>query len=217
MGMTTEQYQISSIVLMTLLLFIWGRIRHDIVALITLVLCVVIGLIPANEAFLGAGHPAVITVAAVLVVSDALKRSGVVDMITQLILSHINNQLLHIFLLTAIVALASAFMNNVGALALMLPVALATASKYDRSPAILLMPLAFGSILGGMMTSIGTPPNIIIASLRADATGTPFNFFDFSAVGATLTVLGICFISLLGWRLIPKARMENSSFQLMII
>ncbi|PSW05512.1 SLC13 family permease [Photobacterium lipolyticum] len=208
--MTTEQYQITFIVLMALLLFIWGRIRHDIVAIITLAICVLTGLIPANEAFMGAGHPAVVTVAAVLVISDALKRSGVVDMITHLILDYIHNPLLHVLLLTSIVAVASAFMNNVGALALMLPVALATARKHKRSPAMLLMPLAFGSILGGMMTSIGTPPNIIIASLRSQTAGIPFNFFDFSGVGVTVAAFGVFFVSFFGWRLIPKARMEKS-------
>ena len=208
--MTAEQYQISFIVVMALLLFVWGRLRHDVVAIVMLMICVLLGLVPASEAFSGAGHPAVITVAAVLIISDALKRSGVVDIITVRILNYIDNPFAHVFLLTAIVAIASAFMNNVGALALMLPVALATASKHDRSPAMLLMPLAFGSILGGMMTAIGTPPNIIIASLRAQETGVAFNFFDFSAVGVTIATLGVLFVSLLGWKLLPKARMEKS-------
>ncbi len=208
--MTTEQIQITAILLMALSLFVWGRIRHDIVAGITLGCCVLLGLTPASEAFLGAGHPAVVTVAAVLVISDALKRSGVVDLVTQHILQITKNPLMHVLSLTAIVALASAFMNNVGALALMLPVALATAAKHQRSPAMLLMPLAFGSILGGMATSIGTPPNIIIASLRVESAGTPFTLFDFSAVGVTIAVIGVAFVSLIGWRLIPKARMSQS-------
>ncbi len=208
--MTTEQYQISFIVLVALVLFVWGRIRHDIVAGIALGLCVLTGLTSADDAFLGAGHPAVVTVAAVLIISDALKRSGVVDLITMRILALTRHPLMHVLSLTAIVAVASAFMNNVGALALMLPVALATAAKNERSPAMLLMPLAFGSILGGMMTSIGTPPNIIIASIRSETAGTPFNMFDFSAVGATVAALGVAFVSLIGWRLIPKERMNKS-------
>ncbi len=208
--MTTEQYQISFIVLVALVLFVWGRIRHDIFAGIALGLCVLTGLTSADDAFLGAGHPAVVTVAAVLIISDALKRSGVVDLITMRILALTRHPLMHVLSLTAIVAVASAFMNNVGALALMLPVALATAAKNERSPAMLLMPLAFGSILGGMMTSIGTPPNIIIASIRSETAGTPFNMFDFSAVGATVAALGVAFVSLIGWRLIPKERMNKS-------
>ena len=208
--MTTEQYQIGAILLLTLALFVWGRLRHDVVAGIALGLCVLCGLTPAADAFLGAGHPAVVTVAAVLVISDALKRSGVVDLITQKILNLTTHPLLHIFSLTAIVAVASAFMNNVGALALMLPVALSTAAKQQRSPAMLLMPLAFGSILGGMMTSIGTPPNIIIASIRAESAGTPFSMFDFAPVGLTVAGLGVLFVALIGWRLIPKARLQKS-------
>ena len=208
--MTTGQFQISFILMVAFCLFIWGRIRHDIVAGIALGLCVLLGLTPASEAFLGAGHPAVVTVAAVLVISDALKRSGVVDLVTQHILGVTENPLMHVLSLTSIVAIASAFMNNVGALALMLPVALATAAKHQRSPAMLLMPLAFGSILGGMATSIGTPPNIIIASLRTQSAGTPFSLFDFSAVGVTVAAIGVAFVSLIGWRLIPKIRMSKS-------
>ncbi|RDE24347.1 SLC13 family permease [Motiliproteus coralliicola] len=208
--MTAEQYQISAIVLLTLGLFIWGKIRHDLVAGIALGLCVLTGLTPAEQAFLGAGHPAVVTVAAVLILSEGLKRSGVVDVMTQHLLGFTEHPLLHVFSLTAMVAVASAFMNNVGALALMLPVALATARKQGRPPAMLLMPLAFGSILGGMMTSIGTPPNIIIASYRNDSVGQAFGMFDFTWVGGSIALLGVSFVALIGWRLIPKARMQQS-------
>ncbi|WP_421863796.1 SLC13 family permease [Motiliproteus sp.] len=208
--MTVEQYQISAIVLLTLGLFLWGKIRHDLVAGIALGLCVLVGLTPAEQAFLGAGHPAVVTVAAVLILSEGLKRSGVVDLMTQRLLGFTEHPLLHVFSLTAMVAVASAFMNNVGALALMLPVALATARKQNRPPAMLLMPLAFGSILGGMMTSIGTPPNIIIASYRGANAGQAFGMFDFTWVGGSVALLGVLFVALIGWRLIPKARMQQS-------
>lgn len=208
--MTAEQYQISAILVLTLGLFIWGKIRHDLVAGIALGLCVLAGLTPAEQAFLGAGHPAVVTVAAVLILSDGLRRSGVVDVMTQRLLGFTEHPLLHVFSLTAMVAVASSFMNNVGALALMLPVALATARKQQRPAAMLLMPLAFGSILGGMMTSIGTPPNIIIASYREGSAGQPFGMFDFSWVGGTIALLGVAFVALIGWRLIPKQRMQQS-------
>ncbi|MFB3078560.1 MAG: SLC13 family permease, partial [Lysobacterales bacterium] len=115
--------------------------------------------------------------------------------------------------LTGVVTVASAFMNNVGALALMLPVALATAEKHERSPAILLMPLAFGSILGGMTTMIGTPPNVIIANYRAEIAGEPFTMFDFSPVGVAIAVFGLAFVILLGWRLIPKERQTQNAPQ----
>lgn len=113
--------------------------------------------------------------------------------------------------MTTVVTVASAFMNNVGALALMLPVALATCSKHQRSPALILMPLAFGSILGGMTTAIGTPPNIIIAMMRAEASGESFSMFDFSPVGVAIAIMGVLFITLVGWRLIPAARLKSSS------
>ncbi len=209
--MNFEQWLISAILLVTLILFAWGRYRHDVVAAIALGLCVLSGLVSAEDAFAGFSHPAVITVAAVLVISDALRRSGVVDMIVQKILPYTGHPLSHILILTTVVTVASAFMNNVGALALMLPVALATCSKHKRSPALILMPLAFGSILGGMTTAIGTPPNIIIAMMRAQVSGESFNMFDFSPVGVAIALLGVLFITLIGWRLIPAARLNRSS------
>lgn len=197
--------------MLTLVLFVWGKYRHDIVAAIALGLCVLAGLVAADEAFVGFSHPAVITVAAVLVISDALRRSGVVDVIVQKILPYTKSPLSHILIMTTVVTVASAFMNNVGALALMLPVALATCSKHQRSPALILMPLAFGSILGGMTTAIGTPPNIIIAMMRAEASGESFSMFDFSPVGVAIAIMGVLFITLVGWRLIPAARLKSSS------
>lgn len=209
--MSVEQSIITAILLLTLLLFIWGKYRHDLVASIALALCVLTGLVSTEDAFAGFGHPAVITVAAVLVISEALRRSGVVDMIAQKILPYTEHPVSHIVLLTSVVTVASAFMNNVGALALMLPVALSTCAKHQRSPAMILMPLAFGSILGGMTTAIGTPPNIIIAMMRAEVSGEAFKMFDFSPVGAVIAVLGVLFITLVGWRLIPTARLQRSA------
>ncbi|OMH25289.1 SLC13 family permease [Motiliproteus sp. MSK22-1] len=209
--MNIDQSIVAIILLLTLVLFIWGRYRHDVVAGIALSLCVLTGLVTTDQVFSGFGHPAVITVAAVLVISEALRRSGVVDMLAQKILPYTEHPFSHIFVLTAVVTIASAFMNNVGALALMLPVALATCAKHNRSPAMILMPLAFGSILGGMTTAIGTPPNIIIAMIRADVSGEAFNMFDYSPVGAAVAIAGVLFITLIGWRLIPAARLSRSS------
>ncbi|BBB29727.1 SLC13 family permease [Neptunomonas japonica] len=209
--MNTDQWLISGVLMLTLVLFVWGKYRHDVVAAIALGLCVLAGLVAAEDAFTGFSHPAVVTVAAVLVISDALRRSGVVDMIVQKILPYTENPLSHILIMTTVVTVASAFMNNVGALALMLPVALATCSKHQRSPALILMPLAFGSILGGMTTAIGTPPNIIIAMMRAEVSGESFNMFDFSPVGVAIAIMGVLFITLVGWRLIPAARLKSSS------
>ncbi len=209
--MTLDQWLISAVLLLLLVMFAWGRWRHDLVAMSALVLCVLVGLVPVEKAFYGFGHPAVITVAAVLIISHALKRAGVVDLITGGLTPLTEHPLLHIASLTLVVTVASAFMNNVGALALMLPVAIATAKQQGRSPAMLLMPLAFGSILGGMTTLIGTPPNIIIATMRTDLTGeAAFSLFDFAWVGVPVAVAGFLFVVLIGWRLLPGERLEKN-------
>lgn len=213
--MTREQIVIFAILGFALFMFAWGRYRHDVVAATTLMLTVIFGLVDPSSAFAGFGHPAVITVASVLIISHALKLSGVVDLIAAKLIPYTKNQTMHIIALTAVVTVASAFMNNVGALALMLPVALATAAEHNRSPALLLMPLAFGSILGGMTTMIGTPPNIIIAAYRAEIAEEPFHMFHFSPVGAPVALIGVLFVAFIGWRLIPKARLlRNAPAQL---
>jgi len=207
--MTTPQITITGILFITLILFAWGKYRHDIVAIFCLVMAVVAGVVPSDQAFTGFGHAAVITVAAVLIISHALKNAGVVNVIASYLTPFTDNIYIHIASLTIVVTVASAFMNNVGALALMLPVAIATANQANRSPALVLMPLAFGSILGGMTTLIGTPPNIIIASYRAEVSGEPFSMFDFSPVGFFVALIGLAFITLVGWRFIPKHRSVN--------
>lgn len=204
--MTTPQITITAILFITLILFAWGKYRHDIVAIFCLVMAVVAGVVPSDDAFTGFGHAAVITVAAVLIISHALKNAGVVNVIASYLTPFTDNIYIHIASLTAVVTVASAFMNNVGALALMLPVAIATANQANRSPALVLMPLAFGSILGGMTTLIGTPPNIIIASYRAEVSGEAFSMFDFSPVGFFVAIIGLAFITLIGWRFIPTDR-----------
>jgi di/tricarboxylate transporter len=155
--------------LLVLILFIWGRFRYDLVALFGLMVLVVVGAVPSEKAFSGFAHPAVITVAVVLIIGKALENSGVIDMLGKWISRIGNNLTLQLLALTLLVAVTSAFMNNVGALAILLPVTLNLARKSGNPPSHLLMPLAFGSLFGGMTTLIGTPPNIIIASLRSEA------------------------------------------------
>ena len=214
--MNTEQTIIFLILITTLIMFAWGRFRYDIVAMAALMACVLAKLVDPANAFSGFGHPAVITVACVLIISHALENSGLVDLIAIKLAPHTKNIYVHVGALTALVTIASAFMNNVGALALMLPVAIATAHEHKRSPAFLLMPLAFGSILGGMTTLIGTPPNIIIASYKAEIGLSGYNMFDFSFVGVPVALVGVVFITFLGWKLIPRERMQkNVSQQLM--
>lgn len=206
--MSTPQILISAILVLTLFAFMLGRWRYDLVAMFALMSATVAGLVDPNEAFSGFGHPAVITVAAVLIISSALRNAGVVDEVASRISHLTETPILHIAALTAVVTVASAFMNNVGALALLLPIALSTAQERKRSPGLILMPLAFGSLLGGMMTLIGTPPNIIVASIRAQESGEPFGMFDFAPVGLPIAIVGFAFITLVGWRLIPRARLE---------
>jgi di/tricarboxylate transporter len=164
---------------------------------------VFVGLVSTADAFAGFAHPAVITVACVLVLSHGLQTSGAVDILTRRVLPAEAGPTLAIFSLTALGALLSAFMNNVGALALLIPVALQLARRLDLPPGKVLMPLAFGSILGGTTTLIGTPPNLIVSGLREEAGLGSFGMFDFSPVGVALTLLGVVFIGLAGWRLVP--------------
>lgn len=196
---------------LALILFIWGRFRHDIVAVICLVFLTMIGIIPSEEAFSGFSHPAVITVAAVLIVSSGLKNAGMIDLIGRWLIKNIGDKVhLQIGVITGLVCVASAFMNNVGALAISMPVAIHIARKKNISPSLILMPLAFGSLLGGTMTLIGTPPNIIIATFRAEELGQPFGMFDFTPAGAGIALAGLVFITLVGWRLLPSRQSESS-------
>lgn len=204
--MTAAQWLVLGVLAFTLVMFVWGRWRYDLVALTALLVVAVAGLVPAREAFAGFGHPAVITVAAVLVVSRGLLNSGLVDQIAKWLGRVGERPLVQIPVLTVLVALCSGFMNNVGALALLMPVGLRLARKGNYPPSILLMPLAFGSLLGGMMTLIGTPPNVIIATFRGGLEGEAFRMFDFAPVGAGVALAGLAFVSLVGWRLLPKRK-----------
>lgn len=201
--MPLAQILIFCILAAALILFVWGRWRYDLVAVLILLATVLSGLVPTTEAFVGFGHPAVITVAAILVISKALQNSELIAWIARNLTDAELGPSLQVGAIAAIVAVLSGFMNNVGALALLMPVVLQIAKKSGRHPGELLMPLSFGSLLGGLTTLIGTPPNIIIASIRANFTGEPFGMFDFTTVGIVVAVVGILFIMLGGWQLIP--------------
>ncbi len=192
-------------------LFFWGRWRHDVVALVALLAAVVAGVVPFADTFSGFGHPATVTVALVLVISRGFRNSGAVDLIARHLLPPIRSASGHVASLAGVAGALSAIMNNVGALALLMPAALQSAAKIKRSPAVILMPLSFGSILGGLVTLIGTPPNIIVAAVRGKATGTPFAMFDFTPVGGAVAVAGIVFVAVAGWRLIPESRRARMS------
>ena len=202
---------------LALILFIWDKIRYDFVALSALFVLVALKIVPADQAFTGFAHPAVITVAAVMIIGEGMLNSGLIDVVAKY-LQRVGNKLFwQILVLSIITALFSAFLNNVGALAIMMPVAIKLSRNSNRSPSKLLMPLAFSSLLGGMITLIGTPPNIIIASLRQEALGKSFSMFDFAPAGLPLTVLGILFMAAIGWRLIPLRKAKQGDEELFMI
>ncbi|SER29221.1 TrkA-C domain-containing protein [Nitrosomonas sp. Nm51] len=208
---TAEQLLITGILLITAALFLWGRWRHDMIAIGTLLACVISGLISYSDAFLGFSHPAVITVACILILSAGLQYSGAVDWLTRWLLPVNSGPTLSIIALTCLAAALSGFMNNVGALAILIPVALQMATRLDLPSGQILMPVAFGSILGGMTTLIGTPPNLIVSGIRAETTELGyFSMFDFTPVGLTVAVIGVLFITLFGWRLVPKRKHAGS-------
>jgi len=209
--MTTDQIILFSLFGAVFVFLLWGKFRYDLVAFTALLLGVVSGVIPTKAAFTGFGHPATIVVALVLVVSAGLVRSGAVFLITRTLVDASRSLGGHIALMGAIGGVLSGFMNNVAALALLMPVDIQTARKAKRPPGLSLMPLSFATILGGMVTLIGTPPNIIIATIREDSLGAPFAMFDFAPVGLVTAVAGLAFVALIGWRLIPQAKEDNSS------
>lgn len=208
--LTNEQVLIIGILCATVIMFFWGRWRHDMVAVSALLACVITGLVPIAETFAGFSHPAVITVACVLVLSYALQNTGAVDWLTRFVLPTKAGPTLTIVSLISLAAILSGFMNNVGTLALLMPVALQTALRLEMPPGRLLMPLAFSSILGGMITLIGTPPNLIVSGVRAEIGLGNFSMFDFTPVGFVVAVIGILFISLFGWRLVPIRKQVSS-------
>lgn len=204
--MTFEQGIVFAIFTGLFALLIWGRWRYDLVAFAALIVAVIVGVVPSGEAFSGFGHPATVVVALVLVVSRGLSHAGVIEFVGRHVVDASRSLSAHIGIMAGVSAVLSALMNNVAALALLMPIDLQAASKAGRSPALSLMPLSFASILGGMVTLIGTPPNIIIASFREEAMGAPFRMFDFAPVGGVCALAGVIFVALLGWRLIPADR-----------
>jgi len=202
--MTSDQAILFALFALVFGMMLWGRFRYDIVALSALLAGVVLGVVDADEAFSGFGHPATIIVALVLVVSAGLVRSGAVFLITRTLVDSSRSLGAHIAIMGGVGGVLSAFMNNVAALALLMPVDIQTARKAGRAPGVSLMPLSFATILGGMVTLIGTPPNIIIASIREDQLGEAFAMFDFAPVGGVTALVGLAFVALIGWRLIPE-------------
>ena len=203
--MTTDQTLLFGLLGVVFALLIWGRIRYDLVAFGALILAVTIGVVPQERAFEGFGHHATVIIALVLIVSRGLSNSGAIEIVARYVVDAGRSLFRHIAVMSAVAAVLSAVMNNVAALALLMPIDIQSARKAGRSAAMTLMPLSFASILGGLITLIGTPPNIIIASYRNEVLGEPFGMFDFTPVGLTAAIAGVVFIVFVGWRLIPIA------------
>ena len=211
--MTTDQAILFTLLFFVFAFLIWGRLRYDLVAFMALTAALVLGVVPKDQAFSGFGHPATIIIALVLIVSKGLSSSGVIELVAKQVSRFSHSLQTHIAAMSGIAAGLSALMNNVAALALLMPVDIQAAKKAKRSPALTLMPLSFATILGGMITLIGTPPNIIIAEFRQQAMGESFGMFDFAPVGLACAAIGVLFVATIGWRLLPAGCREQDCTQ----
>jgi len=201
--MTPDQTSLFIVLFLVFVFLIWGRWRYNLVAFVALLVALLLGVVPMEQAFSGFGHPATVIIALVLVVSRGLSNSGVIDLVARHVVDASRKLAQHVAIMAGLAAGLSALMNNVAALALLMPVDMQAARKAGRSASLSLMPLSFASILGGMITLIGTPPNIVIAQFRGDALGEPYQMFDFAPVGLACAVLGVAYVALIGWRLLP--------------
>jgi di/tricarboxylate transporter len=204
---TTDQTLLFGLLFFVFVFLIWGRWRYDLVAFVALLVALLTGLVPTDSAFSGFGHPATVIIALVLIVSRGLSNSGVIELLARYVVDAGRRLGAHISIMSGLAAGLSALMNNVAALALLMPLDLQAAKKSGRSPSLSLMPLSFASILGGMITLIGTPPNIVIAEFRGDALGESYKMFDFAPVGIACAAVGVAYVALIGWRLLPIDRM----------
>jgi di/tricarboxylate transporter len=203
--MTLQQGLSFAVIIGMMGLFVWGRLRYDLVALLALFASVITGIVPAKEAFSGFSDDIIIIVASALLVSAAVARSGIVEMAVRRVGHHLTSPRIVIVVLVASVTVLSAFVKNIGALAMLMPVGFQLARRIGIAPSCFLMPMAFGSLLGGTMTLIGTSPNVIVSRMREEIVGEPFGMFDFTPVGLTLAALGVVFLAF-GYRLLPVRR-----------
>jgi di/tricarboxylate transporter len=210
LGLTFDQTAAIGVVVGMLVFFVWDRWRYDVVAVSALLAAIALGVVPGDQAFVGFSDQVVIVIAAVLVVSRAISRSGILDRAIQRLMRGVEKPSLQIGLLAGAVAILSAFIKNVGTLGIFMPIAIQVARRSRQSPSIYLMPLAFASLIGGTITQIGTSPNLLISSVRQEISGEPFKLFDYAWVGLPLTLLVVLFL-MFGWRLLPKGRRGRPS------
>lgn len=190
--------------------FVWGRFRYDLVAAVALLAALAVGIVPLDRAFSGFSDDIVIIVGSALLVSAGVARSGIMEFLIERHVPRLNSVRGQVILLVALVAVLSAFVKNIGALAIMIPVAFQFARRSNVSPSTFLMPMAFASLLGGLMTQIGTSPNIVVSRMREEITGTAFTMFDFTPVGLALTIAGTIFLGLFYWILPQRTRQDIS-------
>jgi len=208
---TQDQGMLFGLLFLVFVFLVWGRWRYDLVAFVALLIALLTGLVPKELAFSGFGHPATIIIALVLIVSRGLSNSGAIELVARYAIDTSRKLATHITIMAGLGAALSAVMNNVAALALLMPVDMQAAKKAGRSPSLSLMPLSFASILGGMITMIGTPPNIVVAEFRGEALGESYRMFDFAPVGLACAVVGVAYVALIGWRLLPSERQSSDA------
>ncbi|WP_018122801.1 SLC13 family permease [Wohlfahrtiimonas chitiniclastica] len=208
--LTNDQLAALTVLILAFLAFLSGRIRYDFVALGALLALVILGIVQIPDAFKGFSHPAVISVASVLVLSLAIGKTGITYHLSKRLSYFSSSPSMLILTLAGLVAFFSAFMNDVGALALIMPIAIQLCQRYDISPAKVLMPMAFASLLGGTITVIGTPPNLIVSNYRESIGLKAFSMFDFAPTGIVITIVGLIYLAAFGWRLIPNRRSESA-------
>lgn len=207
---STPQFLSFAIIGLMMAAFVWGRFRYDLVAAVALLAALAVGVVPLDRAFSGFSDDIVIIVGSALLVSAGVARSGIMEFLIERHLPRLNSVRGQVILLVALVAVLSAFVKNIGALAIMIPVAFQFARRSNVSPSTFLMPMAFASLLGGLMTQIGTSPNIVVSRMRAEITGTAFTMFDFTPVGLALTIAGTIFLGLFYWILPQRTRQDTS-------
>lgn len=204
---------VSSLILAgALILFVTERVRHDLIAVLALLAGLVTGIVKPGDALSGFGDPAVVAVAAVLIVGRTLELSGVAARLARYIMFGKATYSVQMAMLMAVGAVLSAFMNNIAALVIVMPLGAEIARQNKRAVGTILMPLAFATIMGGMITLIGTPANMILSSVREERLGEGFSFFAMSPVGSAVAVIGIVYLAIIGWRLLPprKGTMEGA-------
>ena len=206
--MTFDQGLVFAVVIAMMGLFAWGRRRYDLVAVLALLVSVAVGIVPPNQAFKGFSDDIVIIVASALVVSAAVARSGIIERAVRWLGPYLTTIGRQIVALVGSVTLLSAFVKNIGALAMLMPIAFQLARRTGTSPSSLLMPMSFGALLGGIVTLVGTSPNIIVSRVREQLLGQPYNMFDFTPVGAGIAIAGFLFL-VFGWRLLPHIARER--------